>query len=124
MTLHRGNRHRERLRCDTSEPWLKLKQRTLTKHYVLYAGAFEAATIRRASLAGSRERDAKSHDQTQFAMFRNHRATMMRKASFSSQGSAVPQLKSRASIRSKIVRGFFSPVAVPRLAIAGTRRGQ
>ena len=27
----------------TSEPWLKLKQRTLTKDYVLYATAFKAA---------------------------------------------------------------------------------
>jgi hypothetical protein len=27
----------------TSEPWLKLKQRTLTKDHVLYARAFKAA---------------------------------------------------------------------------------
>ena len=27
----------------TSEPWLKLKQRTLTKDHVLYASAFKAA---------------------------------------------------------------------------------
>jgi hypothetical protein len=27
----------------TSEPWLKLKQRTLTKDYALYASAFKAA---------------------------------------------------------------------------------
>ena len=36
----------------TREPWLKLKQRTLTKDYVLYASAFKAANDKARELGG------------------------------------------------------------------------